>query len=103
MPLLTPAQQAAIELRRPGAQVPGPLVVGGILSIYPASIAAIAGAVPGVAVLATLMGLTGVYTVRRYRKHRRDSAGRVLNSAFNLVGLGRLREAAELLDLVEAK
>lgn len=103
MYLQTPAHQAAFELGRPRAQIPQPIVVGGLLGSYPAMIALSINPPAGLVVAALAAGGVGLYTVRRYRQQLRAATGRVLNSAFNLIGLGRLRDASDVLDVVAQK
>ena len=99
----TPAGQAAFELRRPAARFSQPLIVGVFVAIYPAMMVVAASPL---AALGTFVGMMAGFTawaVLRRRRELREAGGRVLNSAFNLIGQGKLRDAAEVLDIVEVK
>ncbi|MEZ4314318.1 MAG: hypothetical protein R3F14_40370 [Polyangiaceae bacterium] len=91
-----PQQQAAIELHSANKPQWGILIVGIVLAMNLAPVAVIWP--PGGAVLLTGL-LTGAALLARNRKRKqlREAAGRVLNSAFNLIGLGRLNDASEVL------
>jgi len=97
------AEQAFFELGRPRAQLPQPLIVGALVAVYTAGVVLPFHGGAGLVALAAVTGATLAITVRRYRKQLREVAGRTLNSAFNLIGQGRLREASEVLDVIALK
>jgi tetratricopeptide (TPR) repeat protein len=99
----TPAEQAAFDLRRPQQQVWQPIILGVFASFYLAMFMAIGGPVPAFVGFAGTVGGATIYALRRKRRQLREASGRALNSAFNLIGLGRLRDASEVLDEVEVK
>lgn len=101
-PVPTAAEQASFDLRRPRQQIWQPIVLGGFASVYAAMLFVFSPALM-LAVFLGLAGGTGGYAVRRHRRQLREAAGRALNMAFNLIGLGRLREASEVLDELEAR
>lgn len=97
---LPPHEQAAIELRRPRSQFWQPIVIGAFASVY---IALLFIFWPAIA-FGVFCGLTAAivgYAVRRRRRLLRGAASSVLNAAFNLIGLGRLRDASHVLDVLE--
>jgi hypothetical protein len=102
-PLQTPAGQAAFDLSRPRATFAQPFIVGAFIAIYAAMIAAPISLVAAPVSFVVVMLGTLWLALRRREKQLREVSGRVLNSAFNLIGLGRLRDASEVLDQVEAK
>lgn len=99
----TPAGQAAFELGRPAARFSQPLIIGVFVAIYPAMMVVAASPLAAVGTFAGMMAGFYAWAVLRRRRELREGAGRVLNSAFNLIGQGKLRDASEVLDVVEAK
>ncbi|MFO0589926.1 MAG: hypothetical protein U0441_20460 [Polyangiaceae bacterium] len=65
------------------------------LAIVPISVPAAIGVF--VATLSSIL----FFAFRRRKKNLREAAGRVLNGAFNSIGQGRLRDASEVLGIVE--
>lgn len=102
-PLQSPADQAAFELARPRSRFLQPIVLGGFGVFYVTMMSAVALGAGAIFVCAAAMGSVVAYAVARRRRELRQAAGRVLNSAFNLIGLGRLREASDVLDVVAAR
>ena len=99
----TPARQAALELRRPQAQFWQPILLGGVIAVYMCWAGAVWGVLGVVATFAAIMGGAVLVAFGRRRRQLREAGGRSLNSAFNLIGLGRLRDASEILDEVELR
>ena len=66
------------------------------------SLAMVPVSVPfAVGVFVSLLTLIVVLTFRNRTKSLREAAGRVLNGAFNSIGQGRLRDASEVLQIVQ--
>lgn len=99
----TPAGQAQFELSRPRARFVQPILIAGFIAVYPVLMIAPLAPLVGLGIGAAIMATATAYSFRRRRRELREAAGRVLNSAFNLIGLGRLREASEVLDVVESR
>lgn len=101
-PVMTPAEQAAFDLRRPQQQLWQPIILGGFISVYVGALFIMVPELAG-AVFLSLAGGSVLYGIRRKRRQVREAAGRALNAAFNLIGLGRLREASDVLDELEVR
>lgn len=99
----TQAGEAEFELSRPRARFAQPLILAAVFSTYPLLLAFVLSPIAGMATLFSIAALAITFAERRRLRELKECASRVLNSAFNLIGLGRLREASEVLDVVEAR
>lgn len=105
----SPAQQAVLDLRRPQQQIWQPIIIGIFVSFYvampmlPVGGSLAIGLPLAVMAFAATIGGSVLYALRRKRKQLREASGRALNAAFNLIGLGRLRDASDVLDALEAR
>ncbi|MBK8253405.1 MAG: hypothetical protein IPK82_12155 [Polyangiaceae bacterium] len=75
-------------------------MIGAFASVYIAMLFVFWPAVAA-GVFCGLLAAIVAYSFRRRRRLMRGAASSVLNAAFNLIGLGRLREASQVLDVLE--
>lgn len=99
--MVNPADQASSDLQRSKRQVWQPIIIGLVIAFNLGAVPVLASPAIGSMIVAAFLGGTVLYAFRRRRKHVREAAGRTLNAAFNLIGLGRLREAAVVLHILE--
>ena len=101
--LQTPTGLATHEMMRARRRFSQPLIIGLFVSLYLSLTMLPFSPVVAGGVFVALMATFLAFSIRRHKRDLRESAGRVLNGAFNSIGQGRLRDASEILDIVEAR